>query len=159
MLDVGVQDYTGNYGRLMPAECERWTIDLDPAVARFGSPGRHIVATVLDMARHFDSGSFDVILMNGVFGFGVDRRDEQERALTEARALLRTGGRLIVGWDRFPDGSPFVMNSEVPAGLRFSDPLEIELVQSSFRHLSPDGLPARKEFVNSWHVYDWFVAC
>lgn len=159
MLDIGVREYTRHYGKWAAEGCERWTIDADPAVVGFGSPGLHVVGSVLDMTRHFENGSFDVILMNGIFGHGVDHRDDQERALMEARALLRDGGRLVIGWDRQPDGTPFVLNDESLSGPRISDPLEIELMQSRFRHVAPCGLPPRKEFANSWHLYDWFVAC
>ena len=158
MLDVGVRDYTGHLGSLLPSECERWTIDVDPIVAAFGSPGKHIVGSVLEIDRHFPPVSFDVILLNGLFGFGVDRRDEQEAVLRQVRALLREGGRLIIGWDRWPDGRPYVDREHGSSEPLFVDPLRTDAAQSDFRHAAPEELPARKTLNYSWHVFDWFIA-
>jgi SAM-dependent methyltransferase len=158
MLDVGVRDYTRHLGSLLPSECERWTIDLDPVVAPFGSPEKHIVGSVLHIGKYFDPGSFDVILLNGLFGFGVDRRDEQETVLRHVRALLREEGRLIIGWDRWPDGRPYVDRECSLSEPLFVDPLETDEVRLSFKHAAPGGLPARKTLNHSWHVFDWFVA-
>src|SRR4051812_32459263 len=36
LLDVGVADYTQHYGRWFPADCEYWTLDLNPCLSGYG---------------------------------------------------------------------------------------------------------------------------
>jgi hypothetical protein len=158
LLDVGVQGYTSGYGRRLPDDSEYWTLDVDPGVAPHGSPGRHIVGNALDLASHFAPGSLDVVMMNGVFGFGIDRLDDQGRAIAATRTVLRPGGWLLVGWDRAADGSPVVMGERGPDGTRIEDPLELEGIRSGFDHQAPPGLRARVDFADCSHVYDWFRA-
>ena len=159
LLDVGVETYTAHYGQWFPPEpeCEYWTLDLNPGVARLRPPERHIVANVLDVASFFEPGSLDVVIMNGPFGYGIDRLDEQERTIEVVRTLLRPGGRLLVGWDLAPDGRPVVMNDPGLGDLRIKDPTQLRSIRSYFRHEAPADLPARVTFADCAHVYDWFV--
>lgn len=157
LLDVGVEDYTQHYSQRFSPDCDYWTLDLNPNVARYRPPDRHIVANVLDVASYFEPGSLDVVLMNGPFGYGIDRHAEQERTIEAVRSLLRPGGRLLVGWDRDREGRPVVMEKPGPdADARIKDPTELEAIRSHFRHEPPPGLPARMDFADCSHVYDWF---
>ncbi len=156
LLDVGVEGYTGHYGRWFSTDSDYWTLDLNPDAARFRPTDRHIVANVLDVATYFEPASLDLVLMNGTFGYGIDRLDEQERAIEAIRSRLRPGGRLLVGWDRDRDGQPIVMEEPGPPTTRIKDPTELEAIRSHFRHEPPPGLPARMDFSDCSHVYDWF---
>ena len=158
LLDVGVEAYTQHYGQWFAHDCEYWTLDFNPAVARFGSPGRHIVGDALELTSYFEPGSLDVVVMNGPFGFGIDRLDQQERSFEAVRTVLRPGGRLLVGWDRAADGTPFVGREPETGVLPIKDPLELEGIRAHFAHEPPDGLPARIEFADCSHIYDWFQA-
>ena len=159
VLDVGVESYSAHYGQWFPPEpiCEYWTLDLNPAVARLRPQHRHVVANILDVGSFFKPESLDVVIMNGPFGYGIDRIDEQERTIEEVRRLLKPGGRLVVGWDLASDGWPVVMNGPGPDDLRIKDPIELKSIASHFRHEAPSGLPARVTFSECAHVYDWFV--
>ena len=159
VLDVGVETYTAHYGQWFPPEpeCEYWTLDLNPGTAHLRPQERHIVANVLDVASFFKPESLDVVIMNGPFGYGIDRLDEQERTIDAVRTLLRPGGRLMVGWDLAQDGRPVVMNDPGLGELRIKDPTELQGIRSCFRHEAPSGLPARVTFSECAHVYDWFV--
>ena len=161
VLDVGVESYTGHYVRWFPPEpeCEYWTLDLNPGVAHLRPQERHIVANVLDAASYFEPESLDVVIMNGPFGYGIDRLDEQEQTIEVARTLLRPGGRLMVGWDLARDGRPVVMDDQGLGDLRIKDPTELQSIRSYFRHEAPSDLPARVTFTDCAHVYDWFVLC
>jgi SAM-dependent methyltransferase len=158
LLDVGVDYYSRHYGRRFTSECEYWTLDLNPRVARFGSLDRHIVGDVRDLANHFAPGSIDVIMLNGVFGFGIDRTAEQECVVELARTALRQDGWLLIGWDRALAGSPLVW-SEGPLKEVLKDPLGLAAIRRGFVHKGPPGLPARAEFADCSHVYDWFRRC
>jgi hypothetical protein len=109
------------------------------------------------VASYFEPASLDVVLMNGPFGFGIDRLDEQERAIEAIRPLVRPGGWLLVGWDRDREGRPVVVEQPGPAlDDWIKDPTELKAIRSHFRHEPPPGLPARMDFADCSHIYDWF---
>lgn len=107
LIFVGCDWYTRDYGDLFAPDSARFrTVDIDPAKARFGSPG-HLVAPMQDIARHFEPDSVDVIIANGIYGFGIDDRAGLEAAFAAARTVLRPGGTLLLGWNDVPALAPF----------------------------------------------------
>jgi SAM-dependent methyltransferase len=85
------------------------------------------------------SSSFDTLLCNGVFGFGVDTREAQLTALKAIARILKPGGRLLLGW-----------NTD-----SVEDPTTLEFVQRAF---VPDGLIAQSEryiVPEAGYVYDF----
>lgn len=155
LLDVGVEHYSSHYRDWFPADCEYSTLDFNPGVAQFGSPGKHIVGNALDLARYFVPNSLDIIVLNGAFGFGIDGPEEQERAIDAARTVLRPNGWLLIGWDSAIDGTPLAA-PERSKKTALKDPLDLAAIAAGFVHTGPDGLPARTRFADSSHVYDWF---
>lgn len=89
MLFVGCAWYAHRYERLLPGR-DYWTIDPDPWKRRFGAR-RHVVAEFERLDAHVARGSFDLIVCNGVFGWGLDDRVDCERAF--APASTRSGRR------------------------------------------------------------------
>ena len=57
--------------------------------------GRHIIGDVLDVAAFFAPGSLDVVLLNGLFGFGIEQVIEQERTIERCG---RCSGRTVGYW-------------------------------------------------------------
>ena len=107
LLFVGCDWYTQDYVEVFAPGRQRFvTVDIDPAKARFGSPG-HRVAPMQEIDRHFAPGSIDVIVANGVYGFGIDDRRELAAAFAAAREVLRPGGTLVLGWNDVPALAPF----------------------------------------------------
>lgn len=105
-LFVGVGWYTVHYESLLEGlRCT--TIDVDPRVARYGSRYRHVVTSVVAAADHFAAAEFDLVVLNGVFGWGLNARADVEAALHGVRHLLRPGGELVVGWNDVPRYRPF----------------------------------------------------
>jgi hypothetical protein len=100
ILWIGCRRYTNQYGALLSrhgGEC--WTTDIEPTHAKWGVPERHITGDLLTIDTLFTHQSFDTVLCNGVFGFGVDARDAQLTALKAMHAILMPGGRLLLGWN------------------------------------------------------------
>ena len=107
LLFVGCEWYTRDYAAMFDPERSRFrTIDIDPKKARHGSAD-HIVAPLQDVASHVGAASVDVIVCNGVYGFGIDDRVELERAFRAMRAVLRPDGTLLLGWNDVPALAPF----------------------------------------------------
>ncbi|MDQ3849388.1 MAG: class I SAM-dependent methyltransferase [Actinomycetota bacterium] len=98
VLFVGTAFYTSHYPHIF-ASRELWTLDIDPEMARYGAPGRHIVDSVTNVAAHFPPQSLDAVLAIGVFGFGVDSRESMEATVTQLVGVLRPGGVFVASWN------------------------------------------------------------
>ena len=139
-LWVGCRRYTKNYGSLLASnggEC--WTTDIEMDHARWGEAGRHFTWDLLQIDRLIAAGTFDSVLCNGVFGFGVDTRESQLAALRAMWRILKPGGRLLLGW-----------NTD-----RVEDPGTFEFVQSAFVPDDPIGGGARYEAPEAKYAYDF----
>jgi hypothetical protein len=142
VLFVGCRRYTASYPMILNghgAEC--WTIDIDPAAARWGAKGRHAVMDVREIADHFSSEFFDTVILNGVFGYGVDTESLQNTTLVAIDAVLKRGGLLVLGWNT--DRSP--------------DPVGLDELKRRFHSFVLGKLGSRRTFLGSTHVYDFLL--
>ena len=116
VLFVGCASYTQPYQHLF-AHCEYWTIDAVAQRSRFGSR-HHIVDRLENLGRHVAAGYFDLIVCNGVLGWGLNRATDAEAAFTACHLHLREDGELVLGWN---DTAPHnrVTPSDLPALARF----------------------------------------
>jgi len=146
ILFVGCKYYTKHYPALFEmngGEC--WTIDIDPISARWGAPGRHVIGAFQDARNHWPPASFDYIVLNGVFNFGINTEQEQNEALCVCSFLLKSGGWLIIGWDEN-------IANEVK-------PPELSVLRRDYRPASLEGLEHVKRFPGlTDHVYHTFVS-
>lgn len=104
VLFVGCAPYTAHYNDLWEGK-EYWTIDLDPKQKKYGSE-KHIVGSIETLNDYFPEGYFDLIVCNGVYGFGLNSKDGCEHAFTECYKSLRSGGEFILGWNQVPQFNP-----------------------------------------------------
>ena len=123
VLFVGTRWYTRGYAERLDRQ-HFVTLDIDPRAARHGSAQRHIVACVSEVERHFAPDSLDLIVLNGVFGWGLNDRERMQRALQGFHRVLRPGGELLIGWNDVPGHRPFDLH-RVPALAKF-EPLRFE---------------------------------
>ncbi len=94
VLDVGCDWYTRAYPDLLKAERYE-TIDLDPAKVRYarGREEAHCVGSLLELDQDYGVGEFDLVICNGVLGWGVND------AASQIARVLRPGGWLVLGWN------------------------------------------------------------
>jgi SAM-dependent methyltransferase len=104
-LFVGCDWYTKQYERLFSPKVDYWTIDPDPARRKYGAK-QHVIAPLEQLERHFPPGRFDLIICNGVYGWGLDGRVASESAFAQGHARLRDGGLFLLGWDDLPARTP-----------------------------------------------------
>jgi hypothetical protein len=143
VLFIDCGKYTKHYPALFAAHgAECWTIDIDPTVARWGAPERHVIGDIRDAQDHWHRSSFDTIVLTGVFGFGLNSVRDQNEALRVCHLLLKSDGCLIMGW-----------NSD-----RCVDPSELHALPIYFRPSSIPGMVQCQTFAKSTHVYDTFTA-
>ena len=73
VLFVGCAWYTRQYGRTFFRSHNFWTIDCERAARKFAGK-QHVVGSLGQLAEVFPEGYFDLIICNGVYGFGLDTR-------------------------------------------------------------------------------------
>lgn len=119
VLFVGCDWYTRHYERAFFRGTDYWTIDLSPRARRFAGR-RHVVGPLERLDEFFPERRFDVIVCNGVFGFGLDERQQCERAFELCHSRLKDGGHFLLGWDDIPARTP----------VRLSEIASLELFQT-----------------------------
>ena len=101
ILFVGCDWYTTGYEKEF-AGLEFWTLELDPDRAKYGAE-RHVTDSVVNLGEHFPDGHFDLLLLSGVLGWGLNDAAEAERALAACARSLAPLGVLVIGWNDFPE--------------------------------------------------------
>ncbi|MBL9132909.1 MAG: hypothetical protein JNG86_17000 [Verrucomicrobiaceae bacterium] len=117
ILFIGCDWYTKNYPCLF-ANREFWTIEIDPAKARFGGQ-HHIIDGLQNLTRHAGADFFDAFIHTGVFGWGIDTRELADETFDQCHRCLKPGGMLVFGWDDVPAQCPFAVTEECAALKRF----------------------------------------
>jgi hypothetical protein len=105
ILFVGCAWYTRGYRRLF-RHADYSTLDYDPSKKRFGSE-RHVIDSLANIGSHFREDALDLIVCNGVFGWGLDNRSEVDAAFRGCHQCLRRGGQFILGWNDISQHRPF----------------------------------------------------
>jgi hypothetical protein len=112
---VGCDYYTWHYERVF-RDHHYATIEPVPSQSRFGAR-RHVEDGMENLDRHFEPGSVDLILCNGVVGVGLDRREDAEKAFSACATALKPGGQLMLGYNDVPLRTPY-------------DPLSLDAMQA-----------------------------
>ena len=94
ILFVGTHAYTKSYERFF-ARQTFVTIDRDPCMSKFGARQHK----TLDVTTMNESG-YDVVMLNGVIGHGLDSVLHISLAVERLRRALKPGGWLVVGTNR-----------------------------------------------------------
>ncbi len=102
VLFVGCDNYTAHYEREFFATCEYWTIEPNPKMRRYGAKLRHVIAPLEKLAKYFSERYFDLIICNGVYGWGLNTAEQCEAAFAQCHTCLNTGGHLLIGWNDVP---------------------------------------------------------
>jgi SAM-dependent methyltransferase len=150
LLWVGCRRYTRRY----PAIIERqgavcWTLEIDPAMRRWGHPERHTVGDLQRVGALYPPRHFDVALVNGVFGWGLDTLAGQNQAVEGLAHTLKPGGTLMLGWnlDRSPDPT------RLPATEQFFTPSHHPGFE---RRITVPGVTHVYDFLSRRHDYSAF---
>ena len=116
VLFVGCAAYTQHYGEIFDGR-EYWTIDPVARRRRYGSE-RHIVDQLQNLGTHVPPGYFDLVVCNGVLGWGLNAPEDANTALAACHTHLRAGGDLLLGWNDIAPRNR-VLPEDIPALRRF----------------------------------------
>jgi len=143
VLFIGTDWFTKHYDHFF-AGSDYWTIEIEPRRRKFGAP-QHIIDSLEHLDRHFPKGYFDLILCNGVYGWGLDDPRSCEQAFQQCYDCLCEKGVLVVGWNDVPEHRPVPLE-------RINSLTKFERLQESpfgtWRH--PTQTPTR-------HIYDFYT--
>lgn len=105
ILFVGCDWYTKSYTKYFKTK-EYWTIEIDENKKRFGSK-RHIVDGLQNLGKYIEKDYFDLIVCNGVFGWGINNKQDTETAIKQCYSCLRPEGILVLGWNDVSTYRPY----------------------------------------------------
>ena len=97
VLDIGVAWYTRSYPKLF-AGVDYWTVDFDPAMQRIAGAKHHTLSATR-LTEAFGPGTFDLVVCNGVVGWGLNTPADVEKGLDACADVMRPGAWLVVGWN------------------------------------------------------------
>ena len=134
VLFVGCDWYTRHYESMFPA-CDYWTLERDPSRARFGAR-QHITADLAGLGEHFENASLDLIVCNGVIGWGLNEPLAIEAAMSACVGALAPGGALILGWNDIPEKMPVPLRDIKALGVLevFPPPFQDEIKTATYNH-------------------------
>ena len=95
VLFVGVASYTADYIKKLRGN-DVWTIDVDPKVAQYGSK-KHVIGSISQADEFFEKEFFDIVIICGVFGYGLNEHKEGERVFNAVYKILKKNGILLLG--------------------------------------------------------------
>lgn len=97
ILFVGVASYVRHYAQMFPQQLFI-TLDRSAPRARYGGP-HHVVDDLANLGIYFMPNYFDLVVMNGVIGWGLNDLHALNEALRVVHRHLRTGGELVLSTD------------------------------------------------------------
>ena len=105
ILFVGCAWYTKGYSTIFNTK-DYQTLENVPTEGKYGAK-KHVTDSLENITDHFDEGQLDLIICNGVFGWGLNEKPRIEKAFKGCFKCLREGGIFILGWNDIPDRRPF----------------------------------------------------
>jgi hypothetical protein len=104
VLFVGCAAYTQWYEEIFQHQ-EYWTIDPKRVKQKYGSK-RHLIDSIARIRRYVTNDYFDVIVINGVIGFGLNHISDIEPAIDACYEVLARQGILLIGWNDTAQRTP-----------------------------------------------------
>lgn len=116
VLDIGLDWYTEGY-RAMFRRQRYATLDIDESKKRY-SGSHHICDSALALSEYFDPATLDLIICNGVMGWGVNDPASNEALVREMVNALKPDGFLVFGFNDVPEHRPDRLPDEISSVLQ-----------------------------------------
>jgi len=112
ILIVGIAEFTQHYSTFFKRKEFVRTIDTDPEVTSFSSEEIHIVDSIENIDQYVDDNCFDLILMNGVYGWGLSSEKALQKSLEHVHKVMKPDGVLLFGWNEMEQYDPLNIRSK-----------------------------------------------
>jgi len=143
ILDIGREDYQHFYNYFFEGKI-LWTIDNDKKHAKYGAKN-HIIDGVENLEQHFkEKNYFDFILMNGVFGWGLNEENKIEQTINSIYNLLSKNGVFVMGWNDIPELKPMDLE-------------KIKALKKFKAYNFPPLKSSQFKCINGEHTYNFFI--
>lgn len=119
VLSIGVYWYTVLYN-LYFRDSLFLSIDIDQNKSKFAQNNFHLNCSIQDLNKIVPKSSIDLILMNGVYGYGINTTYELQNTLQTLSNFLSKNGLVVLGYNDVKNRNPLNIND----GYDFS-PLKI----------------------------------
>ena len=113
ILFVGCDSYTRWYPLLFEwaGDLTFATVEPEARKKKYGSRRHHTIGRFQDLQeipsfRHF----YDLVIFNGVFGFGTDMPEDKVRIFETSACLLKPGGVFLIGYNDMEGNYRFDLN-------------------------------------------------
>jgi SAM-dependent methyltransferase len=110
ILFVGCEWYTKPYENYFKGK-EYWTLEIDASKSKYGAQN-HIADILQNLSNYVQDNYFDLIISNGVFGWGLNTKPDTEESFAQCFKCLHPDGILVFGWNDTPDFRPFPVLEE-----------------------------------------------
>ena len=111
------------------------SIEPDPSHQIWGSSHLHIIDTIQNLMLHVQPASFDVAILNGIIGWGLDTNAGVADAAVALHASLRPGGLLVIGYNVGYGTCCHQFQSLFAPTELGGLPQKIDLINSPFHHV------------------------
>lgn len=109
LLFIGIDKHNWHYHRLLQLQFH--TIEIKPKNAVYGQPGHHVVGSATQLPDHYSPETFDVVIANGLIGFGLNSPDDFELLLAGSYHILKPGGVFVLGYNNTPHRLGFAIDN------------------------------------------------
>jgi len=117
-------------------------MDFDPKRKKWGAKN-HKVGDAADVGTMFEANYFDVVFMNGVYGWGLNDPAKIEQCFAGIYQILKPGGFFLLGyndWDALP-----LQPRDIPSFKKFTPLVFPPLNTHKFK------------CINGEHTYKFFI--
>lgn len=105
ILFVGCDYYNKHYSDFF-LDKDYWTIEPSIKRSKYGSKDHHISDYIQNLEKYDKQIFFDVIIMNGVYGWGLNAQEDIEKAILCCYDSMKKDGIFILGWNNIPQRTP-----------------------------------------------------
>jgi hypothetical protein len=103
LLWGGCQPYLDTIER-RSAKC--WALQIEPSARWWGARTAIPTGDVRNVGLLYEKHQLNVALVNGLFGYGLNRRNGQDKAIAGIAHILKPGDLLMLGWNTHRTADP-----------------------------------------------------
>ena len=135
LLFIGVAAYTKHYYQII--NYKTYTIDLHKNNTKYGNGIYHTHGNAIDLSKIYNSNNFNVIIANGLLGYGINNLTDFNKFLFECFKCIANGGMLVIGFNNNIDHIDFdISNSNIYKLFHGFTP-NIDNIKSFFIEINP----------------------